>query len=147
VFYILTLAIFILDQAIKIQVHSLMQVNQSVPIMRGILHLTYVQNHGAAFGIFGGWRGLLILIGFMVIVIIFYMKSQLAKGDFSVIALAFILGGSLGNLCDRMVRSFVIDYIDLRIWPVFNLADVMINLGAILIIIRIFSTGKEKNVS
>jgi signal peptidase II len=53
-------------------------------------------------------------------------------------SLAFILGGSLGNLLDRIIRSFVVDYIDILIWPVFNLADIMINVGVILIAIKLF---------
>ena len=68
-------------------------------------------------------------------------------GDYLTIALAFILGGSLSNLYDRVVRGYVIDYVDFRIWPVFNLADLMINLGVIIIFVKLILGSKGKHVS
>lgn len=143
-FYLVSLLVFILDQTLKILVHRFMYPNQSIPILKGILHLTYVQNKGAAFGVFSGWRGLLVLIGFIVIIVIIYINKRLKKGDFIQIPLAFILGGSLGNLIDRLFRSYVVDYLDFRFWPVFNLADIMINLGVFLVVLKILFERKKQ---
>jgi len=60
-----------------------------------------------------------------------------------VVPLAFLLGGSLGNMVDRIFRSYVIDYIDFRIWPVFNFADIMINVGVFLLVIQLIFEKEE----
>ncbi|OGC04271.1 signal peptidase II [candidate division WOR-1 bacterium RIFOXYA12_FULL_43_27] len=133
----LALLVFFLDQLIKFFVHRFMYPGQSFPIFKNFLHLTYVQNHGAAFGILSGWRLTLLLVGFAALILIVYINNHVKKRDFLHIPLAIILGGSLGNIFDRLFRSYVVDYIDFRFWPVFNLADIMINVGFFLVLVQI----------
>lgn len=143
-FTIIVFLIIVFDQLIKFFVHKYMYLNQSIPLITNILNLTYVQNTGAAFGLLGGWRAFLLVIGFVVIVAILYINAHLTKKDHLHLPLAIILGGSIGNLVDRIFRCYVIDYIDFRVWPVFNLADIMINLGFVLLIYQILFNKEEK---
>ena len=142
-FILISSVIFIFDQLIKFAIHSNFSPNQSVPVVKGILYLTYVQNQGAAFGLFNGWRQLIIAVGIAVIAGICYIGRK-NKADLVLqVSLALILGGSLGNLADRIIRSYVVDYIDFRFWPVFNLADMMINLGVFIVIIKMIIEKKD----
>ncbi len=102
-----------------------------------MVYLTYIENKGAAFGLFHGLRIPLILISLVVAVIVLYFHVKIPKRSNIQVPLAFVFGGTLSNLIDRIFRSFVIDFIDLKFWPVFNISDVMINLGVILLIYRV----------
>lgn len=142
-FFIITSLVFLADQAVKFRVHHGMMLNQSIPLLDGILSLTYVRNKGAAFGLLWGDSFFLILVGAVVVALIVYFHKKVKSNDFMQLPLAFLLGGSLGNIFDRVFRTYVIDYIDFHFFPVFNLADIMINVGVFLIIIRLFVKGGE----
>lgn len=137
-FSLIAISVFVLDQIIKFIISKAMIVNQSIPVVNNIFNITYVQNKGAAFGIFWGIGWPLILIGILVILGIVYFHEKMKINDFTQLPLALLLGGSMGNIFDRVFRSYVIDYLDFRVWPVFNLADIMINVGVLLIIIHLF---------
>lgn len=143
-FTLVSFFIFAADQLIKFIVNKYMYANQSIPLLRNVFHITYVQNKGAAFGLFSGWRSILLLIGFAVVALILYFNAKLKKKDHLHLPLAFILGGSLGNLADRLFRHYVVDYLDFRVWPVFNLADIMINIGFAVIIYQMFFDKEEQ---
>ena len=92
-------------------------------------YFNFTKNYGAAFGLLQGYRWLFILIALVVIALcVYYAKKNL-------ISIAFILGGTIGNLIDRISYSYIIDFIDLKIWPSFNVADFFSTLGVILLII------------
>ena len=134
-FYSIALLVFICDQVIKYFVIKSMVLFQSIPVFGELVKLTYVRNTGAAFSIFVGFSSYLMVIGLLVAAAVVYFHHRMAtRNDFAQIALAFIFGGSLGNIFDRFYRGFVIDYIDVGFWPVFNLADVMINFGVAMLI-------------
>ncbi|MEE8638438.1 MAG: signal peptidase II [Candidatus Margulisiibacteriota bacterium] len=143
-FYFLAFVIVAIDQSLKYLVHQSMRLGQSIPLIDGILKLTYVRNTGAAFSLFIGFSPYLAVIGFLVViaVIFFHYKIPLHLRVLQ-IGLAFVLGGSLGNLIDRVFRTYVIDYLDITIWPVFNFADIMINVGVILIVFKLFAEEEE----
>jgi signal peptidase II len=135
-FYLTAALVTIIDQLLKLAAQSFLP-GQPVPLI-GIVKLSYTQNTGAAFSLFTGFSGYLAVIGLVVAASIIYFQRRLKFNDYWLqFGLAFILGGSLGNLLDRLLHGFVIDYIDLTYWPVFNLADVMINLGVLLIVIKL----------
>ena len=143
-FYILALAILIIDQFLKFLVHQSMSLGQSIPLLDGILKLTYVRNTGAAFSLFVGFSPYLLVIGLIVALAVIYFHYKIpARNYYLQTGLAFILGGSLGNLVDRIFRSYVIDYLDITVWPVFNFADIMINAGVILIAFKLFAERKK----
>ena len=115
----------------------------SVPVIRNIFHLTLVQNRGIAFGVLAQYSDwLLFLIALSVVVLVYYAFRLRASALAKQIAYAFILGGAVGNLIDRFRFGHVIDFLDFRIWPVFNLADSFITMGVCFFI---FVTLRRKS--
>lgn len=103
------------------------------------LHLNYVQNTGAAFGMMQGGNLILILVTLLIIGYILKSWKELCSyGPLVKWGLILILGGALGNLYDRIALGFVVDFIDLRVWPVFNAADSFITVGAVLLACTMF---------
>jgi len=135
-----SLIFLIIDQAIKVYLSSNMVVNQSNILIKNFLSLTYVHNTGAAFSLFEGNTWLLILIGVLaVICLTLYIGKLVHIDDFDVFTYSLLLGGVLGNLIDRIIHGYVIDYISLNIFgyhfPIFNFADMCIVISVILIFI------------
>ena len=133
--FIIALFILLLDQCTKLLAVKNLIVNHSVPLVKGVLHLSLTHNRGAAFGILKNQTPLFIFVSaFAVILIYSVLRGNRHKGySFYSISLAFILAGALGNLLDRLRFGYVIDFLDFRVWPVFNVADSAITIGAILL--------------
>ena len=133
------IAIIVLDQLTKIIVDRTMALHGTIPIIDGFFNLTYVRNTGAAFGMFSRSHQafrlpFLLLVSVVAIVFILTMLRRLRDQETGMItALAFILGGALGNLIDRLLHGEVIDFLDVYWsnyhWPAFNLADSFITVG------------------
>ncbi len=103
----------------------------------GFFHLTRVENTGAAFGLLKGSGPLLIVVSAICIVLLgAYLIHHSLKGIVSLrtIASSLVIAGAFGNLTDRLWYGTVIDFLDFRIWPVFNIADVSICIGAALVV-------------
>ena len=139
--YFLSLSIFIvlIDQFTK----YLISYNNKLFINKDFLlfKLDFVKNYGAAFNIFSGSRIFLSLISIIFSILLIYLilkKNNL--NQFDLFAYSFILGGTIGNGIDRIIKGFVIDFINLNIinFPVFNIADISINVGFIFLLYRIF---------
>ncbi len=106
------------------------------------LYLTYVTNTGAAFGLFKDLTALFIVIALGVIAAIIYMeRRRVAASPWLRVALGLQLGGALGNLLDRLRLGYVVDFIDLRWWPVFNLADSAIVVGVGIVMVTALVPG------
>jgi signal peptidase II len=113
---------------------SSLKPNQSIPLISNVFYITLVQNTGAAFGILKERTIFLIIVAFFAILFIFlYEKIVKETYQYARISMMFILAGTIGNLIDRLRLGYVIDYIDFRVWPVFNLADMLITTGGVLI--------------
>ena len=124
------------DQLTKFFIVKNFKISQSFPIFNNIFHLTFVKNTGAGFGILKGFNPFLILISLVVIGIIFYYYKQIKENQILLqIIAAFVLGGTIGNLIDRIRLGYVIDFLDFRIWPVFNIADSFVTIGIIGLVI------------
>jgi signal peptidase II len=104
---------------------------ESFPVIKDIFHFTLVYNRGAAFGILRNQVPFFIVVtvGAIVLIVLHFKKSSLWER----VALAMILAGSIGNLFDRIAFGYVIDFLDFRVWPVFNVADSSITVGAALL--------------
>ena len=129
---------FLTDQLSKYAVVSFLQPGQSLPLAPPVLHLTYVQNTGAAFGLFRGWA--MLFVAASVVIIGWIVRQLLRPGSpWSVSVLwgyGLVLGGAAGNLLDRVRLGHVIDFLDLRVWPVFNVGDSAITVGVALLILH-----------
>ncbi len=118
------------------------------PILGRWLTFTYVQNRGAAFGLLGGQTFMLAMISIGLLVGLFVFRSKLhdlPRGG--KLAISLIVAGALGNLYDRLAFGYVIDFIDLQVWPVFNIADSAIVVGAFLmvwVVWRMEMSGEQK---
>jgi len=118
------------DQVTKHVVATTFAPNDSLPLLPSILHLSYIRNTGAAFGLFKGQQALFMLLSSVVIVwIVWELVARPSAPARTLIGCALILGGAAGNLIDRVRFGYVIDFIDLRVWPVFNIADSAITIG------------------
>ena len=121
------------DQASKWFALEFLSRVPTVPMIPGVFHLTLVRNSGVAFGLFKG-HGLWITVGTLAILAgLFRTTLRPDRGKWVPVCLALILGGAAGNLIDRMRFGGVIDFLDFRVWPVFNLADSCITVGALLL--------------
>jgi len=133
------LLIVILDQFTKFLVKQNFQLNQSIPIIKNILHLTYITNTGSAFGLFKGLNWFFVFFSVIVIIAIFYYLKKIVKSrKLLQFAAGLLLGGTIGNLIDRVAYGAVIDFIDFRIWPVFNIADSAVTIGVIILIVLLW---------
>ena len=131
--FIIVTAVLFLDQLSKFAISRYLAVNQSVPIIKGVFHLTLIHNRGAAFGILKNQLFFFISASILAIILIFFnLKGNTHRRSYS-LALGLILAGAMGNLIDRLFFGYVIDFLDLRVWPVFNIADSAITIGAILL--------------
>ena len=126
-----------------------MEPGATIPLLP-FLHLTYVQNTGAAFGLLRGAGPLLILISLAVIVTLMRSLRQEAPQAQDLPArcqrygMILILGGALGNLIDRIRLGYVVDFVDLRVWPVFNLADSAITIGIALLVWGMLQSARHQ---
>lgn len=135
--YIVALVVTILDQLTKLLVTSRLPYGASVPML-GPIDVTLVRNPGGAFGLFQDWAAPLTIISLIVVVGIVVLSRRSGRLSLLVgIALALQLGGALGNLIDRLRLGYVVDFINLQVWPVFNLADIAITSGIALLAVHI----------
>ena len=138
---LLSLIVLVFDQILKFIIRSKLVLNETINVIANFFNITYVENDGAAWNILSGNKIILILIALLVLFFIFYyfiFNKKLNKTE--VIAYSLFIGGLLGNLWDRIFIGRVIDYLDFKIFgynfPVFNLADICIVLGVLIIIIN-----------
>jgi signal peptidase II len=140
------LSVVLIDRLTKHFFSGLLGLNESVAVIKNILHFTLVHNTGIAFGLFKDCGAVfivipLILTGLLIYNIYFYRHSEYLNRLY-IAAFALILGGAIGNLIDRIFIGYVIDFIDFRIWPVFNVADSAITIGAAIILLRCIPSKK-----
>ena len=108
---------------------------ESIPVLENIFHITYVLNPGAAFGMLPHNRTFFLIIGAAAVAAIIWLRKDiLSEGRKVRCGAALFLGGALGNLWDRIQTGLVVDFLDFRIWPVFNVADIAICVGTGLIL-------------
>ena len=132
-FYGLIFLVVLLDQASKAFALRYLSVHQSVPLIQGIFHLTLVHNTGIAFGFFRGHQGILLAFITLSLLLLWGWAVRMEDKSFGGrMAFALILGGAAGNWIDRLRFRAVIDFLDFRVWPVFNIADSAITIGVIL---------------
>ena len=146
----ISIVVFLLDQYSKYAVSGSMSLFQSIEVMP-FFNLTYVHNYGAAFSFLdsaGGWqRWFFTAIAVAVSgVILWWLKQTPRNQTLLPVAFSFILGGALGNVYDRLMHGYVIDFLDFYIkdmhWPAFNIADSAIFIGAALLIIDMLKNGE-----
>lgn len=138
--------ILFFDQLLKYLVVQYLDPGQERPLIPGIISLTNIKNSGAAWSIGEGKTTFFIIVTIIfipfAIYFLYFKKSPSSWFDWG---LALILGGTLGNFIDRILHQQVVDMIMIKFFdfPIFNLADVAINLGVLCIIVYLFRSGRE----
>ena len=149
---ILTILVILVDFFSKYMVSKLMTVNETINLIDNFFRITYVKNTGAAFSFFSNNTILVIIISVVVIgFLLFYIYKNKGNNKLENVSYAFILGGAIGNLIDRLVYGYVIDFLDFEILsydaPIFNLADTFIVIGVILFLINTLRSRYDENSS
>lgn len=148
---IVTLIIVGLDQLTKLWALGL-KGKDNIIIIKDLLEFTYLENRGAAFGILQGRSLLFILITLVVVGYILYFLHKHKNLSFlSRLSLAMIVAGGIGNLIDRIIRGYVVDFIFVRFWgyydfPVFNIADIGVTLGVFFLLFMTIFTDEFDGV-
>jgi signal peptidase II len=134
--------VYVIDRVTKVLAEARLRGRPPIEIVPGVFELRFTTNPGGAFGLFGGAAWLFVLASVVVIVAVVASSWNLPSG-LAAISLGLVLGGALGNLTDRVLRGpgfsgEVVDFLDFQVWPVFNLADSAIVVGAALLLLSSF---------
>lgn len=145
---ILIISLVLIDQVVKFLAFKYLSQVNSITLIKGVVSLTYLENTGAAFGL---WNSRILLIGLNILIIFTIVKLLLSKKyeftNLMRLAYSLILAGGITNLIDRLFRGYVIDYIDINelfYYPVFNIADICIIVGITIIIITVITKTLKK---
>lgn len=132
--------VLVLDQLTKAWVRSAMTLNETIPVVGDVVRFTYIHNEGAAFGLSVGPHSsqvFLVLAAVASVLVLYLLLSTPREERMQRVALALILGGALGNIIDRVRWSMVVDFIQVGVaghfWPIFNVADSAVTIGAVLL--------------
>lgn len=147
--FIITIIVLFIDIVIKELIKTNVALSQNIVLIPNFFSITHVQNTGAAFSIFANSKYFLIIISIIILIMLLkYIKDIKIKNKYEIIALGLVLGGLLGNLSDRIMYSYVIDYLSFNIFgymfPIFNFADMAITIGMIMLIITMLYKEKRK---
>lgn len=145
---VISAAIVVLDQIFKYLAINNLKSVENIAVIDNLLYFTYLENRGAAFGIFSNQRWLFIIATVLAIILLVYLVfvKKFQSKIFN-ISVALIIGGGVGNLIDRIFLGYVVDYIQISFFPtVCNFADYCITAGTIILIIWLFFCyDKNKN--
>lgn len=142
----LSAIVFVADQATKLTALHYLVLNRSVPFIPDFFNMTLVFNTGAAFGIMINQTAVLVVISIITIcTLLIFGYIYAAEGGLFRVSVALILGGAVGNLFDRLVRGYVVDFLDFYFrqyhWPAFNVADSCICVGTFLLALYFLKTN------
>ena len=148
VMLIIILIVLILDIGSKFLIDKYMSVGEVIPVIKNFFDLTYVKNTGVAWSMFENNVLLVNIVSCVIILmLIFYTYKNGPKDWLDKIGRSCIIGGALGNFFDRVLHGSVVDFLDFKIfgydYPIFNLADTFIVIGAILLVIHAWRDNKN----
>lgn len=141
----LALIVTAIDQMVKGLVVRALPLGESQPVIPGILSLTYRQNVGVAFSTLHNVpMPVIVTLNLVMIAVFVALTWRHARTPLGMAAAVLVLGGAFGNLIDRVWRHYVVDYLDIHVWPVFNIADTCIVAGVALLLMVLFRADREK---
>jgi signal peptidase II len=156
-YLLVSTGVVVLDQVTKRLVASMIDLHDSHELVAGLASLTHVRNRGAAFGFLSNadlpYQAVLfsVLSVVALLAIAAYAFKLPVAHKWTQVALALIMGGAVGNLIDRMVHGFVIDFVDVywraHHWPAFNVADSCISIGVVMLVLELFRPGQSEPAS
>jgi len=139
--------VILIDRLSKIFFAHLLDLNESLIVIKNFFYFTLVHNTGIAFGLFKDCGFVFIIIPLVLTALliynIYYYRNSEQLSRVYIVAFSLILGGAIGNLWDRIALGYVVDFIDFRIWPVFNIADSAITIGAAIILLKCIPSSSK----
>lgn len=134
--------VILVDQVTKQVIWARFNLGHHLDVIPGVLRITLVKNSGAAFGMFEGGRVIFIIASVIAVAVILYIGFRLPRRErLKRVLLGLILGGAIGNLIDRVYDGAVIDFIEMGLggywWPVYNVADIAVSVGAVLLLLYV----------
>ncbi len=147
-----------MDQLVKMYVHLHFQLGESIPVIPGFFNITYVRNPGAAFGFLASAPAIfrenffLIMPPIALVIILLILKGVADDDNWQIFALSSVFGGAIGNYIDRLQFRYVIDFLDFHLqekytWPAFNIADMAIVGGVMLLLVLMFLEGRRADAA
>jgi signal peptidase II len=149
-FYATAAGVLVIDQLTKLLARVHLLEGKAVTVIPRILDLRLTYNSGAAFGLLPDWAPLFILVGLVAIFAIVRLRRVGAGSRSLSVGLGLLLGGALGNVIDRLALGRVTDFVDISVklggyqWPTFNVADMAIVVGAIMVLIHVYLIEKRQ---
>lgn len=137
-FWAIVILILTVDQTTKFMVIQRLERGISIPVVEGIVSFTYIRNPGGAFGFLASSDLLLLSVAVLAVAVMVIGHGYFVRSGYGP-AVALLLGGAAGNLIDRIRLGAVVDFIDLGFWPVFNVADIAIVAGVIVLLYRMLA--------
>ena len=138
--FITTAMVVILDRVTKSFFSKVLSEGETIPVIKDFFHFTLVHNTGMAFGLFKDHGFVFIVVPIIAVALlvynIYYYRENEYLSKSYIVAFSLIMGGAIGNLIDRISIGHVIDFLDFRFFPVFNIADSAITIGAVIILIK-----------
>ena len=150
-FFLVVLSVVIIDQLSKYFIGQYLFINENVQIIPSILSFTYTKNTGAAFSLFSGHVQLLTIVSLIAttLILFYYLNNSKKLTIIEINGWSLILGGTIGNMLDRLFLGSVTDFINFTIinFPIFNFADICIDLGAFIVVIYMLFQWKNETKS
>ncbi|WAH35515.1 signal peptidase II [Alicyclobacillus dauci] len=145
--YIIALLVYLLDQLVKWLVRANVPEGQTVTVIPNVLNIFHIQNVGGAFSIFPNQTWLFVLVALVVTVAVIVVERRFRPTLMMQFGLGFLLGGAVGNMTDRIITHSVTDFVSIIIgqyhFAIFNLADVAVDVGVLLLLINSFRSTKD----
>lgn len=146
---LIIISIFLLDRFTKVLVINNLTLGESLSVIDGFLNITYVNNHGAAFGIMDGKVIFIVVVSVLIFAYLIYEIRKDSHSKLITTSISFVIGGLLGNLFDRVVYGHVIDFLDFNFFghdfAIFNIGDSFIVIGTILLAIGFLLEERNAN--
>ncbi len=144
------LAVFT-DQLTKCLVVRSMEVGDSIPLIKDVFEIHYIQNSGMAWGMFSGRTSILAILSVIMVLALLYVYHNIIDGRYYRplrVLIIFIIGGAVGNLIDRFMLGYVVDFLYFKLinFPVFNVADIYVTMGVILLVLLMLIKYKGKDL-
>ena len=148
---IAVVVLILLDQGTKLWALASLKTIHNMTLVEGFMDLTFVENRGVAFGMFSGQRWFILLLTGIIAagLIWFYVTMPKKKEYFPLrVSLVLVLSGAIGNIIDRLFRGYVVDFFEFTFfeWPVFNVADIYVVVGVILLALMIIFVVKDEDL-
>lgn len=149
IYTIIAAVLIVADYITKLWAERVLTKISSIPLIENVFHLTYVENRGIAFGMFSGGRVVFIAVSIIVMAVLLIIVFKTPKDTRTVWlkgGTSLVIAGAIGNLIERLVKGYVVDFFDFRLinFPVFNVADIAVCVGVVMLLIHfLFAEDSE----